>query len=94
MFEVPELLMAGMSLNRTLLPRADELISLPQGSCLFTLPGRAAVGFDPNKNRFVVLKKYLGQPVQAVAAFMAPAYSQIYLAAYHKKENAPDLPLF
>ena len=35
-----------------------------------------------------------GEPVQAVAAFMAPAHTSIFTSAYQARTNAPVLPLF
>jgi wyosine [tRNA(Phe)-imidazoG37] synthetase (radical SAM superfamily) len=67
---------------------------MPYGSALFELPGRYPVGFDPAKDEFVVLREYEGRPVTAVAAFMAPAHTQLYHAACEKEEPAEKLPLY
>lgn len=93
-FEVPELQMAGARLQQPMLPLRNEIIPMPFGSILFTLPGRSPMGYDPIKKRFTALKQVHEQPVYAVGAFMAPAYSQLYLAAYKTQTNAPTLPLF
>ena len=73
-----------------------ELIPLPPGSDLFVLPGRQAVGYDPRRRRFVTAGEVSGLPgeAQAVAAFMAPAHTMSYLAAYKTRPGAPVLPLF
>jgi pyruvate-formate lyase-activating enzyme len=74
----------------------QELIPLPPGSDLFVLPGRRPVGYDPRRRRFVVAGEESSLPAdsQAVAAFMAPAHTMKYLAAYKSRLGAPVLPLF
>lgn len=93
-FEIPELYMAGMSLNAPALPTEQELIPLPYGSDLYLLPERTAVGYDPRRKKFVEVKEYHGEPVFAAAAFMAPAYLQVYRSAFATPPGAPRLSLF
>lgn len=96
-FDWPELEMAGASANEWKRPGASELIPLPEGSELFLLPDRFPVGFNPRKKDFEVLSSdpfNPGKPVRAVAAFMAPAYTQLYSTAYKSQSDAPLLPLF
>lgn len=96
-FDSPNREMAAASGGEWKRPRHDELIPLPHGSELFLLPERLPVGFNPAKNDFEVLSSDPldpGKPVRAVAAFMAPAYTQIYSAAYRTLRGAPLLPLF
>ncbi|HEX2958286.1 MAG TPA: radical SAM protein [Chitinispirillaceae bacterium] len=93
-FEIPELLMAGMSLGRPEVPSLSDIIPVPDGSDLFRLPGRKPVGYDPKSESFVELDTYDGVKVEAVAAFMSPAYLQTYHAAYKERRNAPRLPLY
>ncbi|MFH0919894.1 MAG: radical SAM protein [Fibrobacterota bacterium] len=94
LFEVPELLMPGMSGLHTRLPKPEEIIPLPFGSSLFTLPGRSPIGFDPNTHKMTTLDTYQRKKVFAAAAFMAPAYTQILRTAYKTKADAPPLPLY
>jgi pyruvate-formate lyase-activating enzyme len=91
----PSLGMAGRS-GRDLLPvDPAQLIPLPEGSELFTLPGRRAWGWDAKAGRLEPLDQGpQGEPVTAVAAFMAPAHTQHLLAAFTRREGAPPLPLF
>lgn len=96
-YDHPNLEMAGASGGTW--QRVDDsyLIPLPPGSELFLLPDRLPVGYDGNKKRFVRLEKDPNnhrRKVQAVAAFMAPAHTQLLTAAYKNKPNAPLLPLF
>ncbi len=70
------------------LPRPDELMPLPDESELFLLPGRNAVGLDPESGEAVELEE------MAVAAFVSPAHTLTAHAAYHTQKGAPMLPLF
>lgn len=77
-------------------PRAvdpDELVPLPRGSDLFALPGRAPVGIESESRRPVVWDGD-GEPVRAVAAFLAPAWTLYRHAAYRTGADAPALPLY
>jgi pyruvate-formate lyase-activating enzyme len=96
-FDWPSLEMAGSSGNELRRPQPGELIPLPEGSELFLLPDRLPVGFNAEKKEFEVLASNPfdpSQPVRAVAAFMAPAYTQLYSTAYRTLSGAPLLPLF
>jgi wyosine [tRNA(Phe)-imidazoG37] synthetase (radical SAM superfamily) len=95
--EFTELEMVGMSNGNFVLPAVDDMIPLPEGSDLFTLPGRLPVGWDPISAEPVLLSENpyaAGKPIQAVAAFMAPAHTAIYSSSYQTQPNAPILPLF
>lgn len=96
--DLPELLMAGRSGRSFQMPELKALLPLPPGSELFLLPERLPVGFDPDDGQPRLLEDdpdKPGAPVQAVAAFMAPAHTATLWAAFRKKtpEVAP-LPLF
>jgi wyosine [tRNA(Phe)-imidazoG37] synthetase (radical SAM superfamily) len=93
-FEIPGLEMAGMRLREWRNPAEDELIPLPFGSALFHLPQRRPVGFDRQQNKFVILEEYEGRKVYAVGGFIAPAYTQILIAAFTSPPEAEPLPLF
>ena len=93
----PALEMAGAGGKEYKRPGPEELIPLPEGSELFLLPGRLPVGFNPEKKHFEPLASDPydpGKQVRAVAAFIAPAYTQLYSAAYRTTPGAPLLPLF
>jgi pyruvate-formate lyase-activating enzyme len=97
LYDHPYLEMAGSSGGSWTRIEDDVLIPLPAGSELFLLPFRVPVGYDRKKSRFVRLDEDPYNPqskVRAVAAFMAPAHTQILTAAYHSEQNAPILPLF
>ncbi len=95
--DFPDLHMAGMSNGTYFLPTPEDLIPLPEGSELFTLPARLPVGWDPLTDEPVLVDKnpHRGNnSVQAVAAFMAPAHTTIFTSAYQTEDKAPLLPLF
>jgi pyruvate-formate lyase-activating enzyme len=76
-------------------PRADELIQLPLGSDLFALPGRVPLAGDPDTGGIVaVAEDELLGTLQAVSAFVAPAYVRLAHPAYETLPGAPDLSLF
>lgn len=94
--DLPDLEMAGMSNGRYFRLSPQDLIPLPPGSQIFTLPGRFPVGWDRQSHEPLILEEdpFATGPVQAVAAFMAPAHTAIYSAAYQGTNQAPTLPLF
>jgi len=93
-FEVPGIYMAGKSLNYMVKIAKRDLSPLPYGSDLYMLPGRVPAGFDLKSRKFVQVDKYRGKPVQAVAAFMAPAYMQLYGSAFFRSKDAKRLSLY
>jgi pyruvate-formate lyase-activating enzyme len=95
--EFSELEMAGMSCGRFFRPRLEDLIPLPEGSELFTLPGRLPVGWDKITGEPALLAENPfkeGEDIQAVAAFMAPAHTSILTSSYQTRDGSPTLPLF
>ena len=96
-FDHPSLEMTGASAGSWKRVERGALIPLPPGSELFVLPGRLPVGYNPRRRRSEVVRENpygAGGKIQAVAAFMAPAYTQILAAAYQSERDAPVLPLF
>ena len=94
-FDHPRLTMAvwdGVAIRP---PLQEELIPLPEGSDVFLLPGRVPMGFAGRKNHLLA---YSGEPdtgpVQAVSAFLAPAYLRLGHPAFEATSDAPPLPLF
>jgi sulfatase maturation enzyme AslB (radical SAM superfamily) len=67
----------------------EDWIELPSGGSLYELPGRQGIGID-----VVTGDMRLCEKGWAVAAFIPPAHTGLYLAAYETKEDAPTLPLF
>ncbi|HCG03752.1 MAG TPA: radical SAM protein [Desulfovibrio sp.] len=87
-YDHPDLLMVCRRGHEFALPRPDELMPLPDESELFLLPGRRAVGLDPETGEAV------GMDELAVAAFAAPAHTLTAHPAYTSEPDAPTLPLF
>lgn len=95
--EHPRLEATGADAGRWCRPSVADWIPLPEGSEVFRLPMRLPVGFDRRKKRFEVLSRDPYDPrrsVNAVAAFVAPAHTQLHSAAYQTLPGAPVLPLF
>lgn len=67
----------------------DEWIELPEGGNLYELPGRRGIGIDVETGEMRLCEKGW-----AVAAFIPPAHTGLYMAAYETAKEAPTLPLF
>ena len=67
----------------------EEWILLPDGGNLYELPGRKAIGIDVKTGEMRLCDKGW-----AVAAFIPPAHTGLYIAAYETEPDAPTLPLF
>ncbi len=67
----------------------DEWIALPEGGQLYELPGRRGLGIDVETGEMRICEKGW-----AVAAFIPPAHTGLYIAAYETMPDAPTLPLF
>jgi pyruvate-formate lyase-activating enzyme len=93
-YDHPELLLAGERGSGPQPVDPDDLVDLPRGSDLFTLPGRAPVGLDPARSRPAAVDAWLGGEARAVAAFVAPAHTASHLAAWRVRRGAPVLPAF
>jgi pyruvate-formate lyase-activating enzyme len=97
-FEHPRLKLAGRSGDRMELPRPLELVPLPQGSQLFSMPGRIPVGWDTEDGSFVPSEKVRmgGEEMgcTAVAAFLPPGYIRSLLPATQSTQKSPLLPLW
>ncbi len=68
---------------------SEDWILLPDGGNLYELPGRRGIGIDVETGDMRLCTKGW-----AVAAFIPPAHTNLYIAAYETEENAPLLPLF
>jgi pyruvate-formate lyase-activating enzyme len=68
---------------------SEDWIELPHGGQLYELPGRRGIGIDVKTGEMRLCDKGW-----AVAAFIPPAHTGFYLAAYETGPNAPTLPLF
>lgn len=68
---------------------AEAWIPLPDGGNLYELPGRKAIGIDVNTGEMRLCEKGW-----AVAAFVPPAHTGLYLAAFETDKESETLPLF
>ena len=97
-FDHPWLRMAGMNGVASVVPEETELIPLPKDSRLFTMPSMPPIGWDQRKKRFTTIDSWPSgkgkQPVQAVAAFMAPGYMRTLLPACDYSSKTIHLPLW
>lgn len=97
-FEHPELHLAGMSGTAVVRPQPDELIPLPEGSRLFTIPGAPPVGFDPKSGRTATVdrlpKRWGGGRIQAVSTFLTPGFTRTLLPAADYTRQCGTLPLW
>ncbi len=67
----------------------ENWIELPDGGNLYELPGRRGIGIDVQTGEMRLCEKGW-----AVAAFIPPAHTGLFLAAYEALPEAPTLPLF
>jgi pyruvate-formate lyase-activating enzyme len=88
-FEDTSLFAVGRSAWDAVPIPGDEWIELPEGGQLYELPGRRAIGIDTKTGEMRLCEKGW-----AVAAFIPPAHTGFYLAAYESLPDAPTLPLF
>ncbi len=88
-FEDTSLYVTGRSGWDALPIPEDEWIELPHGGQLYELPGRRGIGIDVKTGDMRLCEKGW-----AVAAFIPPAHTGFYLAAYETGPDAPTLPLF
>jgi molybdenum cofactor biosynthesis enzyme MoaA len=97
-FEHPDLLMAGMNGLTLCRPQADELIPLPEGSRLFTIPNTPPIGFDRRSGQQKTVThmptSWGGGSLQAVSAFVTPAFTRTLLPAADYINKPVELTLW
>lgn len=67
----------------------NDWVELPAGGSLYELPQRKGIGIDTRTGEMRLCEKGW-----AVAAFIPPAHTGLYLSAYESSPAAPTLPLF
>lgn len=67
----------------------EDWILLPEGGNLYELPGRKGIGIDVKTGEMRLCEKGW-----AVAAFIPPAHTGLFIAAFETQPDAPTLPLF
>ncbi|MCF3109124.1 radical SAM protein [Niabella sp. CC-SYL272] len=88
-FEDTSLYAVGRSGWDALPVPVEDWIELPDGGSLYELPERIGIGIDVITGELRLCDKGW-----AVAAFIPPAHTGFYIAAYETKPEAPTLPLF
>lgn len=73
----------------------NDLIKLPYGSVLFSLPDRYPVFYDKKDKNFQYITNSInGEEIWAASSFLTSGYLRTYLPAYINSNNAPILPLW
>ncbi len=88
-FEDTSLYIAGRSGWDAYPIPVEDWIQLPEGGQLYELPGRRGIGIDVETGDMRLCEKGW-----AVAAFIPPAHTGLFMAAYETMPDAPTLPLF
>lgn len=93
-FELEEYQALGISGEKIVSIPPEEWLPLPEGSQLMELPGRLPVGLQRSTGAIATLTGERGEQLLAVAAFVAPAYTIFYHAAWETLARAQRLPLY
>jgi pyruvate-formate lyase-activating enzyme len=97
-FEHPELLLAGMSGTDIVQPLAADMIPMPEGSRLFTIPQTPPVGYDRRSSQLRTAdrlpRRWGGKTIQAVSAFLTPGFTRTLLPAADYQRKGMNLPLW
>jgi pyruvate-formate lyase-activating enzyme len=94
-YDHPHLEMTGREGDTVFRLAEEDLLPMPEGAKLFTMPGRSPAGWDPEAGGLVILESVesISSP-QAVSAFLPPAYLRTYLPATRPANEPPALPLW
>jgi len=87
-FDHPELRLLCRKGEHVLPPGPKDMIPLPEGSDIFLLPRRNALGMNPESGDFEYLE------ANPVAAFVSPGHTMTGAAAYLTEPDSDPLPLF
>ncbi|MFQ5883134.1 MAG: radical SAM protein [Candidatus Methylomirabilales bacterium] len=95
-YDHPSLQMGGASGSEWVQVPDEELIPVPEGARLFTMPRAHPVGWSRVLDAFEVVKAVGRRQAVAVAAFLPPGYMRTHLPAafYSDPAAAPYLPLW
>jgi len=97
-YDSPDMEMAGASGRNIFRIRPSQVIPLPEGSRLFTMPDDVPLGYSPREGAFKPLEKTKGRSgrfhPKAVAAFLPPAYTRTFLTATRSLSKRSPLPLW
>src|ERR1041384_1716293 len=88
-FEDTSLYVVGRSGRDALPIDPEDFIELPDGGSLYELPDRRGIGIDVKNGEMRLCEKGW-----AVAPFIPPAHTGLYIAAFEAMPDAQTLPLF
>ncbi|HBI04972.1 MAG TPA: radical SAM protein [Paenibacillaceae bacterium] len=88
-FDHPDYLAVGRSGGSFMEILEDELIPLPDGATLVSLPGCTPIGMDPETGDLLPLSGYT-----AVGALLPQGFTRLMIPAYVKTNKEEKLPLF
>lgn len=77
-----------------ILPQRKDLIEMEPKKTFFSMPGHAAVGWDPFKGVEARLSAWRGRAVLPVSGFVEPGMLRLYLPGVEKTEPKTNLPLW
>ncbi|ANE45893.1 radical SAM protein [Paenibacillus swuensis] len=89
-FDHPELLALGRSGDMITELLEEELIPLPDGATLVSLPDTRAIGFDSKKGQMVPLQG----DYNAVGALLPQGFTRLSIPSYVKTDKEKKFPLF
>ena len=92
-YDYPEIESVYRTGTKYIIPELKDMIKLPYGSYLFSLPDRIPIGFD-GKKILEITEDGFGEKIQPVSSFLASAYLRTYLPAYKNKSNPARLTLW
>ncbi len=96
LMDCPTVAMLGRSGSQWLEPEKQEMIPLPAGASLVSLPGYLPVGLDEKGDIFLI-EQIPGQPtrgINAVAALLPQGFTRTLLPAGVKQEGSKNLPVY
>lgn len=88
-YDHPAILALGRSGGDIVELMEDELIPLPEGATLVSLPGTRPIGMDPDSGEMFPL-----EDVHAVGALLPQGFTRLCLPGYVKADRSAVLPLF
>ncbi|MEK3884125.1 radical SAM protein [Paenibacillus sp. PL2-23] len=89
-FDHPDYIGLGRSGDMIVEIMEDELIPLPEGATLVSLPFTRPIGLDPDSGEMLALPG----GAQAVGALLPQGYTRLCLPGYAKSDKKEKLPLF
>lgn len=90
LFDHPDYIGLGRSGDMIVEIMEDELIPLPEGATLVSLPFTRPIGLDPESSQMQALPG----GAQAVGALLPQGYTRLCLPGYVKSDKKEKLPLF